>query len=900
MKHKKRIFCIAVLLIFIFSMIPAVAALPDPGAFLLSEATAVVCEETGAAFGLKSVPPGVYQLKFEYVAQSDDVVLDVLVDGKAVTGKQDECILYALWENVPDQKRQDNQGNDLRPVQQKASEYLPSYLYNRANESARLAIPIDGNAEELEIRARSGAVSLRNIMLISQQDPISYGQYQEQHSQECTEFYQKYQAEDADYKSSAALYPVHDRNAYHVEPNDPEKIRLNMIGGRNYAVQGQFLVWNVEVPQDGLYTLSFKYRQNMKRGLNSTRRLLIDGELPFAEAEELYFSYGTDWQVSTAGGKEPFEFYLTKGSHSILLEVVTGETGPILARLNDVVMRMNEIYRKIIMVTSVTPDRLRDYNLDREIPELIPELEELYKDLKDCVDELAALSDGEGSESAFMNRVLDLIDDFLKNPHRIQDRLSTFSSSASSIAQFVITGRNQPLELDYISVAGAGHDQEALETSIWKNLVFRVKRFFSSFLVDYSSIGSVYSGEETGEPLKVWVGASDMAASGIAMGRDQLSILKSLIDRTFYETYGIPVNISLVGSSDMLMQAIMAGTGPDVSLFTPGGMPVNLALREALVNLSKIEGIDDILQRFSPSALKGFYLEGQLYALPDTQVFDMLFYRADIFDELNLQPPESWDDFYSTVAFLQKRNLQTGIAENNKIFEMLLLQNDAALYNEDVSQILLTDAKAVEAMKTWTKMYVQLGMPMRFNALNRFRTGEMPMVISSYTFYNQLWAGAPELDGLWKMSEVPGKMTDSGLRRTESCTTTGAIIIRNTRNMEGAIRFINWWTSEEAQSAYAQEVESTLGISARHSTSNLSAFASLPYEEDYKNAIQSQWQHIDDYPQSPASYYVSRSITNAFRKIVMKNANPRDTLNHYTRDMQRELERKRREFDLEG
>lgn len=56
---------------------------------------------------------------------------------------------------------------------------------------------------------------------------------------------------------------------------------------------------------------------------------------------------------------------------------------------------------------------------------------------------------------------------------------------------------------------------------------------------------------------------------------------------------------------------------------------------------------------------------------------------------------------------------------------------------------------------------------------------------------------------------------------------------------------------------------------------------------------------MSDIPQTPASYYVNRNILNAFRRVVYYNETPREVINKYAQDMDRELIRKRQEFGLE-
>ena len=50
---------------------------------------------------------------------------------------------------------------------------------------------------------------------------------------------------------------------------------------------------------------------------------------------------------------EPYLFYLEKGM-TIALEVVSSETGELLREVNDVIYRLNDLYRQIIMITGTT------------------------------------------------------------------------------------------------------------------------------------------------------------------------------------------------------------------------------------------------------------------------------------------------------------------------------------------------------------------------------------------------------------------------------------------------------------------------------------------------------------------------------------------------------------------
>ena len=74
--------------------------------------------------------------------------------------------------------------------------------------------------------------------------------------------------------------------------------------------------------------------------------------------------------------------------------------------------------------------------------------------------------------------------------------------------------------------------------------------------------------------------------------------------------------------------------------------------------------------------------------------------------------------------------------------------------------------------------YLQYGFPLYKDDYNRFRTGEMPLTILSYTFYNQLMVAAPEIKGLWEMAAVPGTRDENGnIVRSETASGTACMIL---------------------------------------------------------------------------------------------------------------------------
>ena len=98
-----------------------------------------------------------------------------------------------------------------------------------------------------------------------------------------------------------------------------------------------------------LYTINTRFLQDQVEGLFVSRRLYLDGEIPFEEANNLEFLYSSSWQVGTfSDGTTEFEFYLSEGEHTMKLEVNLGNLGEIISEIRDCVTQINSIYIKIL------------------------------------------------------------------------------------------------------------------------------------------------------------------------------------------------------------------------------------------------------------------------------------------------------------------------------------------------------------------------------------------------------------------------------------------------------------------------------------------------------------------------------------------------------------------------
>lgn len=830
---------------------------------------------------------GFYEIGLTYLplpGRGGEIELQVLIDGQVPFAEVSKSVLYRIWRDEAE-PRTDNRGNELRPRQVED----PLWFDMRLQDSSGLrpepfVFYFSEGSHVISLRTRGEPVSIGQVRLYQAAELISYDEYIDKLGKEVrsSQNFVKIQAEHAFRKSHSILYPISDRTSAATEPNHPAQIRLNTIGGVNWQYPGQWISWELEIPEDGFYIIGMRYRQNFLRGLFVTRKVWIDGEIPFAELADTRFPFSTTWEMKLLGDDEPYLLYLTKGKHELRLEVGLGEFAQTVRLLQDVVYDLNEYYRKIIMITSTTPDPYRDYNLDRELPEVFEGFAHSSQILEQEVGRIIELTGTRGSEAALLERIADQLTSLMEKPETIGQRLDQYKSNIGALSSWLLTVSEQPLELDYIFAASPGVPIPSPRGTMVDTLKFRASAFISSFIDDYSMVGNIYEDDAS---IDVW----------IQSGRDQAQILKTMIDDLFTPQTGIPVNLSLVPGA--IVQATLAGKGPDIALDVAKSDPINLALRGAVYDLSTFDDFDEISTRFFPEALVPYTYGGGCYALPVTQNFNMMFYRTDVFADLELEPPQTWDDFYRIAPIIQRSNMEVGVGD---VFAALLFQRGGDYYTPDLKQTAFDSKAAMEAFHEWTGFYTKYSFPLSFDFYNRFRTGEMPLGIQSYTFYNMLSAAAPEIRDLWEMMPIPGTVNEEGeIVRTQGGSGTAAILLSASKNKDAAWEFLKWWTSDEVQARYGRELEALMGPAARYDTANVEAFKALPWSPEQQKLLLSQWAQVKEIPEIPGSYYVSRGLENAFRTVVYDGENPRETFHYWINEINAELERKLIEFGLE-
>lgn len=853
---------------------------------------------------------GLYQVAVRYQAmegKGSDMDREFMIDGKHPFAESKNLVFRRLWKDAGETVR-DEDDNDLYTTQVEVpawQEVLIDSSDGRYGEPYSFYFSKGKHVISL--------VSAKEPMMIDyiklrQPDPSpSYQEVAANYKQngylEAKDVLIKIQGEKAGLKSSSMLVPMMDRSPSN-EPYSMSKIRLNTIGSFNWSEAGQWISWDVEAPEDGLYKFGVKYNQSMQRGVTSYRKLRIDGKVPFAEVENMAFNFSTNWEMQEIGdGKTPYLFYLTKGKHQIRMDVTLGEMAIYLRTIESSVLELNTLYRRIVMITGTVPDEYRDYQLDKKLPEMIDSFRNQANIISTISSQIEKSTGGGSDRTATLNRIVIQLRDLAENPNTIAQRLETFKSNISSLGSWIYSINFMPLSIDYLVVASPNQEMPSSDASFWQKFRHQVGTFSLSFFTDYNELGSTQGKE--GKKIKVW----------ITLGLDQAKVLKRMIEETFTPDTGVGVDLQVV-TEGVLLQAMLAGRGPDVAFQVSNEKPLNYALRGGVEDLSKYPGFDEVKKEYSESSFVPFEFNGGVYALPMDEYFPVLFYRKDILDELNMKVPQTWDDVYAMVPELQKHNLifgfpiqvlvktgsnvqDSGSLPLNPTFGMMLYQEGGSLYSDDHMSSALDSEIAMKSFMKWTELYTTYKLPLTTDFTNRFRSGEMPIGIADYPKVNLVNVIAPELKGLWDFTITPGTaLPDGTIRRDVPSAGNGTVMLKSSEHKQEAWQFMKWWASSDTQARYGKQMEAMFGIAGRLQTANKVAVAQLPWQvKDYKTLIE-QWKWTRGVPEVPGGYFTGRHLDNAFRSVVISNDDPRESLDNYTRFINDEMKKKQREFGL--
>ena len=841
---------------------------------------------------------GLYEIEIEYYimdALALPVRRSILLDGKLCFSEAQSMAFNPYFQQDKNPSFSEN-GNQLETTPVMIEQWNSVRLYAGDGSNViplKWAISAGEHTLELQYVDRPAAIS--SIKLCTSENIPSYDEVKKIYVKEGYREAQEsrlFQAESPNviaYQTDGSIMPFSDSDPKTTPTSLKPKV-FNAIGGNTWANGGQELAFTLDVPKTGLYKLSLRISQKWQSNMPSCRRIAIDGQVPFSELLAYSFSYNRQWYTETLSQTDgnPFLFYLEEGEHTLSFTPVQD---PSVARAIRSLELSNDdlsaIYRRILLITGPEPDLNYEYELEISIPELITTFNQIIEKLDLIRTDLKNSTDGKSEADSQIKMISRQLTDMRDNPKTIAWKLGDLSNAMSSIGSLSSSLRRTPLALDFIDLsppsAKIDNGKSGLLSRIWVSIC----SFFYSFEKDMTPK------KEEQKSISVWV----------SRGKEWSVIMNDLIRSDFEVKSGIKVDLnvlpsgSLSGTVNPLLLALTSGLGPDAVINMDASLPVEYGIRGAAAELSQMPDYSEIASRFHPEILKSFTYLDKVYALPEAMNFYVLMYRKDIFNNLGLSVPKTWNDVdYHLLPTLYQNNMQMMPAP----FDLYLYQTGGTYYSGDGLYTGLNTPQAHTAFARYINQFHDLGFPISADFFNRFRTGEMPIGFADYPTYLQMVTAAPELLSKWELAPVPGTVQEDG--SINNCTTPLALssnmLMKSAKSPDEAWEFLKWWSEAEVQAAYGKRLENTLGSGARWNPAVLGAYDSLPWSKSDLAAIRECWNNTKVIPEVLGGVISARALNNAGFSALYEGMTPRQALERAADETDKELLRKQELYGI--
>lgn len=755
-----------------------------------------------------------------------------------------------------------------------------------------LVIKLNEGINSLDITILSGKILFGDMTLSKPKEIPSYDEYLSLYQNiPLADHLMTIEPEYLSGKSDLSIRIASDRDSS-CKPNyDTVYKLLNNVYHDSWNKGGQRITWQIDVPNDGLYHLAFKYNQYGLIDLPSHRTIMIDNNILFKELESYAFNYAKTWQNETLNRNgEKFLFYLTKGIHYLTMEVNLNQYRYLIEDLKRIKDEINQMALQIKGLTNGQSDQYRDWKITKYIPNLESELIRWSNEIDSLIEYGNQFSTNKHGSSEFAGLMIasNKLIKLSKDVEQIPNRMTEFTDGDSSVAQYIgntmLKLYHNPLGLEKIYLGNATNLPKP-KANFFIRLWEKIKRFILSFFTKEYAIQKVANDE-----IEVWV----------RRNRQYLEIMQKMADDA-----GLKVRFSIMPDENKLILANASNDLPDVAMGISNWIPYDLAIRGMTVNLRQFRGYEEIVSKMTKGALIPYAYEDGMYGIPESQDFWVLFYRSDITSELNILIPKTWDDVLGILPQLQRLGLNfyepisayTGLKPFVATLPFIY-QFGGNLYAEDGMSTILSSEANIKALKFMTNLFTIYNLPQEVtNFYNAFRYGTLPIGIANLATYLQLLVAAPEIKGNWELALHPGFKDEEGNINHYACTgSQGITMFKKSKKQQQSFDFIKWWMSTEVQTEFIINLQGMYGEEYMWFTSNNEAFDELPIASSHKQVIKEQWTWAMEASRIPAAYMVERSISNAFSKVVFNGENVRIALNDAVIESNQEIIRKMEEF----
>lgn len=840
---------------------------------------------------------GLYYLDFDYLSYDESILpisMGLQIDGKYPFYECRNLEFETTWK-LNAEPSYDRYGNQVVTVPNKVIQWEEKYLMDSSyRHSDPLKVELKKGVHTLKINVKEGKFLLGNVTLEAPSTLEKYNGSEKADGDAIIEM----QGENYDSTNSSSIHAVAEYDTS-LDPYEVKDTVLNTLDSDSFSTAGQKVTYRFKVEKAGNYNIALNYRQSEKTDFPVFVDVAVDGKIPNEAFRSYGLAYSTNYKVSTLTDSEGknLTIPLEAGEHTISYTISMDTICYIMEKIDVIMSEVNDLSLEITKVAGTNADKYRDLKLSKYIPDLEKKLRGYADELTELEQSAVKWSDSDKNVAVMSSMLIaaEQLRSLADNPDEIPYRIAELTTSTNSVTHYLATTIDNLLEnglaIDRVWVYQDGAelpDGPGFFKSMWMN----VERFGASFTEQ------AYSASSTDDShLQVWVNRSSQ----------YVQIMQKMIDEFFTPKTGIEVDISIMPDQNKLVLANSAGNAPDVATGINYTIPYELGIRGALVDMAQFEGFKETASAYEP----GFFLTGsigdQIYSMPETMNFWVLFYRKDVMEKLGIGVPQTMDEVIDMLPTLQMRGLNFYYPTAGMILMRnfhgttpLIMQNGGSLYNSTANVgTALGNETTVNGFTTLTDLFTVYNLPVNIdNFYQHFRNGDMPIGIADYATYNMLLNAAPELDGSWEIALIPGTKQEDGTidRSVCGCAESSVIFKSDSEREKKAWEFVKWWSSTETQAEFGQTIQITYGDEYIWPTANMAAMDQLPLDAQAKQVIEETAKNVVDIARVPGTYLLEREMSNTFNDIVVNGDNEQTRIDKAVKSVNHEFDRKLEEF----
>ncbi|WP_049570592.1 ABC transporter substrate-binding protein [Streptomyces sp. SBT349] len=243
---------------------------------------------------------------------------------------------------------------------------------------------------------------------------------------------------------------------------------------------------------------------------------------------------------------------------------------------------------------------------------------------------------------------------------------------------------------------------------------------------------------------------------------------QEMVDR-FNETHDdIQVDFELIpagtsGGYSKMFNAVRAGKAPDIVTVEYPQLPTFVT--QNVVQPITDFGVGDLADQYPEWTWRQVELGGEVYSLPKDIAPQVLFYRADLFDEYGLEPPATWEEFRATAEQLRAEHpdvaLTTFPSNDAGMLSGLAWQGGAEWFDTSSGtwQVHTDDEAGLDVARYWDEMIAEglvINEPLYAEKhVTDLQQGRSLSLIGAPWSAANISRFVPELAGTWGVVPLP-------------------------------------------------------------------------------------------------------------------------------------------------